>query len=81
MPLPHIVPMLNCLIKQISTGKQLKCISALAIMVQTPEPATKKPKGDIPRIGTHNGTFHCDEALACFQLKLLPEFHNAEIIR
>ncbi|CAG0903346.1 unnamed protein product [Darwinula stevensoni] len=50
-------------------------------MVQTPEPAAKKPKGDIPKIGTHNGTFHCDEALACFQLKLLPEYHNAEIVR
>lgn len=25
-------------------------------------------------IGTHHGTFHCDEALACAMLKLLPEF-------
>jgi len=33
------------------------------------------------KIGTHNGTFHCDEALACFMLKQLPEFKDAEIVR
>lgn len=26
------------------------------------------------KIGTHNGTFHCDEVLACFFLRQLPEF-------
>ncbi|XP_016116079.1 UPF0160 protein MYG1, mitochondrial-like [Sinocyclocheilus grahami] len=26
------------------------------------------------RIGTHNGTFHCDEGLACFLLRQLPEY-------
>jgi hypothetical protein len=30
--------------------------------------------GDGPVIGTHSGAFHCDEALACAMLKLLPEF-------
>jgi uncharacterized UPF0160 family protein len=33
------------------------------------------------RIGTHNGKFHCDEALACFILKQLPDYKNSEIIR
>ncbi|KAL0978881.1 hypothetical protein UPYG_G00177070 [Umbra pygmaea] len=33
------------------------------------------------RIGTHNGTFHCDEVLACVFLHLLPEYKDAEIIR
>ncbi|XP_002740515.2 MYG1 exonuclease-like [Saccoglossus kowalevskii] len=33
------------------------------------------------KIGTHNGTFHCDEVLACFLLKQLPEYEHAEIIR
>ena len=28
----------------------------------------------LKRIGTHDGTFHCDEALACFPLKQLPEY-------
>lgn len=34
-----------------------------------------------PVIGTHDGIFHCDDALACFMLKLLPQYKNAEIIR
>lgn len=33
------------------------------------------------KIGTHSGVFHCDEALACFMLKLLPEFRDSEIVR
>jgi len=33
------------------------------------------------KIGTHDGTFHCDEALACFMLKQLPEWKDAEITR
>jgi len=33
------------------------------------------------KIGTHNGTFHCDEVMACHLLKLLPEFKDAEIVR
>ncbi|KAJ0172086.1 hypothetical protein K1T71_012059 [Dendrolimus kikuchii] len=32
-------------------------------------------------IGTHDGVFHCDEVLACYMLKCLPEYKNAEIIR
>ncbi|MCO5598944.1 hypothetical protein L7F22_053043 [Adiantum nelumboides] len=32
-------------------------------------------------IGTHNGTFHCDEALGCFLLKLNPQFRDARIVR
>ncbi|CAG0891137.1 unnamed protein product [Cyprideis torosa] len=35
----------------------------------------------VKKIGTHNGVFHCDEALACYLLKVLPEFKDAEIIR
>jgi Uncharacterised protein family (UPF0160) len=27
-------------------------------------------------IGTHSGTFHCDEALACFLLHQLPQVHS-----
>jgi uncharacterized UPF0160 family protein len=32
-------------------------------------------------IGTHNGKFHCDEVLACWLLKTLPEYQQAEIVR
>lgn len=35
----------------------------------------------IQKIGTHNGVFHCDEALACFMLTRLPEYRDAEIVR
>lgn len=40
-------------------------------------PPSKRPRSSLmapPRIGTHNGTFHCDEALACALLRLLPEY-------
>ena len=33
------------------------------------------------KIGTHNGTFHCDDVVACAMLKLLPEYGEADIIR
>ena len=32
-------------------------------------------------IGTHNGKFHCDEALACYMLQLLPEYKQTSILR
>ena len=32
-------------------------------------------------IGTHNGKFHCDEVLACWLLKTLPEYQQAQIVR
>ena len=42
------------------------------------EPTIKKPRLSMDevnvKIGTHNGTFHCDEALACYLLKLLPKY-------
>ncbi|CAG0897003.1 unnamed protein product [Darwinula stevensoni] len=37
--------------------------------------------GSSVRIGTHDGIVHCDDALACFMLKLLPEYQDATIIR
>ncbi|KAI8476418.1 MAG: metal-dependent protein hydrolase [Monoraphidium minutum] len=32
-------------------------------------------------IGTHSGTFHCDEALGCYLLRQTPAFRDAEIVR
>jgi len=32
-------------------------------------------------IGTHSGSFHCDEALACSLLRLLPRYSDAKIVR
>ena len=33
------------------------------------------------RIGTHSGTFHCDEALGCFMLKQTSQFRDCAIVR
>ncbi|XP_059613544.1 MYG1 protein [Phlebotomus argentipes] len=33
------------------------------------------------KIGTHDGKFHCDEVLACFMLRQLDKYRNAEIVR
>jgi uncharacterized UPF0160 family protein len=40
-------------------------------------------EGTVKTIGTHSGSFHCDEALACFLLQLTKEFHesHSKIIR
>jgi len=44
--------------------------------------SAKKHCGDGPvTIGTHDGTFHCDEVLACWMLKQLPQYKEAEIVR
>ena len=34
-----------------------------------------------PTIGTHSGTFHCDEALGCYLLSRTAEFKDAAIVR
>lgn len=33
------------------------------------------------KIGTHSGTFHADESLAMYMLRLLPEYANADFVR
>uniref|UniRef100_F6ZCS4 Uncharacterized protein n=1 Tax=Ciona intestinalis TaxID=7719 RepID=F6ZCS4_CIOIN len=52
-------------------------------MTSESEPPQKKMclNGEKVKIGTHNGTFHCDEVLACYLLKLLPKYKDAEIVR
>merc|ERR1712230_177728 len=45
------------------------------------EPEAKRVKMSNPVIGTHNGHFHADEALAVFLLRLLPQYRNASLIR
>ena len=49
--------------------------------MSTDSPPAKRACLSTMKIGTHNGTFHCDEALACFMLKQLPEYKDAEIVR
>lgn len=38
-------------------------------------------KRKMVKIGTHDGTFHCDEALGCFLLQRTKEFKGADIVR
>jgi uncharacterized UPF0160 family protein len=45
------------------------------------ETAPKRVKMDTLRIGTHNGHFHADEALAVYMLRMLPEYASASLIR
>ncbi|CRK99789.1 CLUMA_CG013097, isoform A [Clunio marinus] len=44
---------------------------------------SKKLKVEVPpkTIGTHSGTFHCDEVLACYMLSQHPDFQDHKILR
>jgi len=41
----------------------------------------KKPRLTGPLIGTHNGHFHADEALAVYMLRLLPTYTDSPLVR
>lgn len=59
-------------------------VAALAdtMVVSTPDEARTVPgRQPPPIIGTHDGTFHCDEALACALLKMTPMYQDAVIVR
>lgn len=43
--------------------------------------ATKRVKTNPLIIGTHNGHFHADEALAVYMLRLLPDYSSAALVR
>jgi len=45
------------------------------------ESASKRLKTDTLKIGTHNGHFHADEALAVYMLRLLPTYKNSGLVR
>jgi hypothetical protein len=47
------------------------------VVVSTVEEAPTAQK----KIGTHDGKFHCDEALACAMLKCLPDWKDAVVVR
>lgn len=49
--------------------------------VSTSSSPSSTPHASLKRVGTHNGSFHCDEALGCFMIRLTRKFFNAEIIR
>ncbi len=45
------------------------------------ETAAKRLKTSPVTIGTHNGHFHADEALAVYMLRLLPTYHSSLLVR
>ncbi|XP_030511460.1 MYG1 protein-like [Rhodamnia argentea] len=67
----------------------LQSLLALSPRMAAPPPASPSrvsassfSAGPPPkRVGTHNGSFHCDEALGCFMIRLTSKFSDAEIVR
>lgn len=66
-------------LRQLNLQEELFClhtgVSQIAYRHMSSEPkrlCTENMTG--MKIGTHNGTFHCDEVLACFFLRQLPEY-------
>jgi uncharacterized UPF0160 family protein len=50
-------------------------------LIQMAETSAKRLKVSPISIGTHNGHFHADEALAIYMLRLLPTYKDATLIR
>ena len=51
------------------------------VMVTASAGAVGDNKRKMVRIGTHSGSFHCDEALGCFLLRQTNGYKDAEIVR
>ncbi|KAL3499162.1 hypothetical protein ACH5RR_038255 [Cinchona calisaya] len=47
----------------------------------TASPTTTSNLTTAKRVGTHNGSFHCDEVLGCFMIRLTNKFSDAQIVR
>ena len=43
--------------------------------------STTDNKRKMVKIGTHSGSFHCDEALGCFLLRQTDTYRDADIVR
>jgi len=63
----------------------LRAVAGATVQRYMSEPESKRVKmsdgSKVPVIGTHNGHFHADEALAVFLLRLLPEYRHASLVR
>nr|GLL27520.1 UPF0160 protein [Ipomoea trifida] len=42
---------------------------------------SSSPSSSVKLVGTHNGSFHCDEALGCYMIRLTDKFKDARIVR
>ncbi|KAF9685980.1 hypothetical protein SADUNF_Sadunf03G0111000 [Salix dunnii] len=60
----------------------LPLMAATSPSVSSPAYSTGSPSHVARKhVGTHNGSFHCDEALGCFMIRLTSKYFNAEIVR
>ncbi|KAJ6259942.1 hypothetical protein Dda_5586 [Drechslerella dactyloides] len=55
--------------------------TAKTVADQIASPVSKRAKTDPKTIGTHNGAFHADEALAVYLLRLTPAYKNSPVVR
>ena len=66
------------LLESILQRTRLPLLSRLSRLVLSAMEPQEKKACSAKTIGTHNGHFHCDEALACFMLRILPEYKDAK---
>lgn len=70
-------------------GRIINCTTNLSKQIRPLIRITKSPIMSTPSkvfksvnyIGTHDGTFHCDDVTACFMLKQLDRFKDHDIVR
>lgn len=59
----------------------VKHLSTMASLVKAVDMSKEETGKTLKRIGTHNGSFHCDEALGCFMIRLTDKYAGAQIVR
>ena len=60
-----------------ASPKRLRIYSSVAAV----DGDSSNGAGSGKRVGTHNGSFHCDEALGCFLIRLTSQFAGADVVR
>ena len=67
-------------LRALATRRGAPAVAAASAKMATAAPDAKRAKtGKV--IGTHDGTFHCDEALGCFLLRRTAAFKDADVVR
>ncbi|KPI88424.1 hypothetical protein ABL78_2489 [Leptomonas seymouri] len=56
-------------------------LNGLTVLANLADRPTSGGRSSKPVICTHNGSFHCDEAMACGLLRQLPQYHDAVVLR
>ena len=72
--LPHQTPLMLLLRR---TFLHTRSVQLRRVMVSSAVDNKRK----MVKIGTHSGSFHCDEALGCFLLRHTDTYRDADIVR